>query len=113
MCHTTNLCEEEFAVIFGKHINRYYLKYGWLLLLGLASLVMVDYLQLEIPRLYQMVVNGVSTGQVELDGVIHTFDLAFLLDRSIKNRASSQEDARFKLSRFLISFSGNHTRCSK
>ena len=67
-------------MIFGKHINRYYLKYGWLLLLGLASLVMVDYLQLEIPRLYQMVVNGVSSGQVELDGVIHTFDLAFLLD---------------------------------
>jgi len=67
-------------VIFGKHINRYYLKYGLLLLLGLASLVMVDYLQLEIPRLYQMVVNGVSSGQVELDGVIHTFDLAFLLD---------------------------------
>ena len=67
-------------MIFGKHINRYYLKYGLLLLLGLASLVMVDYLQLEIPRLYQMVVNGVSSGQVELDGVIHTFDLAFLLD---------------------------------
>ena len=49
-------------MIFGKHINRYYLKYGYMLILGLASLVMVDYLQLSIPNLYQMVINGVSQG---------------------------------------------------
>ena len=42
-------------MIFGKHINRYYIKYGYLLLLGLVSLVTVDYLQLGIPRLYQLV----------------------------------------------------------
>jgi len=67
-------------LIFGKHINRYYLKYSWLLLLGLAALVMVDYLQLEIPRLYQLVVNGVSAGQVEIDGVMRAFDMDVLLD---------------------------------
>ena len=67
-------------MIFGKHINRYYLKYSWLLLLGLAALVMVDYLQLEIPRLYQMVVNGVSAGQVEIGGIMYAFDMDFLLD---------------------------------
>ena len=68
-------------MIFGKHINRYYLKYGWLLILGLVSLVAVDFLQLEIPALYQMVVNGVSSGVVRLDGVDHVFDLTFLLER--------------------------------
>ena len=68
-------------MIFGKHINRYYLKYGWLLLIGLVSLVWVDYLQLEVPEFYQMVINGVSSGAVEVDGVLHTFDLDFLLDR--------------------------------
>ena len=67
-------------MIFGKHINRYYIKYGYLLLLGLVSLVTVDYLQLSIPRFYQLVVNGVSTGFVEVDGVMRQFDLDLLLD---------------------------------
>lgn len=68
-------------MIFGKHINRYYLKYGYILLLGLASLSLVDYLQLEIPKLYQMVINGISSGQVTIDGIAYVFDLDFLLDR--------------------------------
>lgn len=68
-------------MIFGKHINRYYLKYGYILLLGLASLSLVDYLQLEIPKLYQMVINGISSGQVTVDGTAYVFDLDFLLDR--------------------------------
>ena len=67
-------------MIFGKHINRYYLKYGYMLILGLASLVMVDYLQLSIPNLYQMVINGVSQGYVYEDGVRYVFDMDFLLD---------------------------------
>lgn len=49
-----------FAVIFGKHINRYYIKYAPLLLLGLGALVLVDYLQLIIPELYRLVINGVN-----------------------------------------------------
>ncbi|MDO5153189.1 MAG: ABC transporter ATP-binding protein [Eubacteriales bacterium] len=68
-------------MIFGKHINRYYLKYGYMLLLGLAALVTVDYLQLEIPELYQMVINGMNQGFVTVDGVQAAFDMEFLLDR--------------------------------
>ncbi len=67
-------------MIFGKYINRYYLRYAWLLLIGLAALTGVDYLQLEIPELYQMVINGLNNGVVEKDGVMHTFDMDFLLD---------------------------------
>ena len=67
-------------MIFGKHINRYYLKYAPWLLFGLVSLVMVDYLQLEIPKLYSMLINGMNMGYVELDGVYLAFDLNFLLD---------------------------------
>ena len=67
-------------MIFGKHINRYYWKYAGWLLLGLASLAMVDSLQLEIPRLYGMVVNGMNDGYVVIDGAQHIFDLEFLLD---------------------------------
>ncbi len=68
-------------MIFGKHINRYYLRYGYVLLLGIASLIMVDYLQLEIPELYQMLINGMNQGYVMVDGVKSTFDMNFLLDR--------------------------------
>ena len=67
-------------MIFGKHINRYYLKYAHLLILGLVALVAVDYLQLEIPQLYGTVVNGMNQGYVEMNGVKMTFDLAFVLD---------------------------------
>ncbi|MBO4926005.1 MAG: ABC transporter ATP-binding protein [Clostridia bacterium] len=66
-------------MIFGKYINRFYLKYGHLLLLGLLSLVTVDSLQLVIPNLYQMLVNGVNDGFVTVDGVRMAFDLDFLL----------------------------------
>ena len=68
-------------MIFGKHINRYYLKYVFWLLLGLATLAMVDYMQLEIPKLYRMVLNGMNTGMVEVEGTLLAFDLDFLLDR--------------------------------
>ena len=67
-------------MIFGKHINKYYIKYGPLLLLGLLALGVVDYMQLVVPRLYQMVVNGMNDGQVMLDGVMRPFDMDFLLD---------------------------------
>ena len=66
-------------MIFGKYINRFYLKYGHLLLLGLLSLVTVDSLQLVIPNLYQMLVNGVNDGFVTVNGVRTAFDLDFLL----------------------------------
>ena len=67
-------------MIFGKHINRYYLRYAVWLLLGLASLVMVDYLQLEIPKLYGAVVNGMNNGFVMVDGVKVPFDMTYVLD---------------------------------
>ena len=68
-------------MIFGKHINRFYLKYAPNLLLGLFALWAVDYLQLIIPELYQMVINGMNQGYVMVDGVQQAFDMAFLLDK--------------------------------
>ena len=67
-------------MIFGKHINRYYLKYSPLILLGLISLYLVDILHLEIPKLYGTVINGIDNGVVVIDGVERAFDMAFLLD---------------------------------
>ncbi len=68
-------------MIFGRHINRYYWKYAGFLLLGLVSLVAVDVLQLMIPNLYQMVINGMNQGYVDFRGVQTPFDMDFLLDR--------------------------------
>ena len=68
-------------MIFGKHINKYYLKYSLMLLMGIAALVLVDYLQLRIPYLYQLVINGMNNGQVLYEGEMTAFNMDFLLDR--------------------------------
>ena len=68
-------------MIFGKHINKYYVKYALVLLLGLIALVAVDYIQLEVPKLYRLVVNGVKDGEVFYRGKTVAFDIDFLLDK--------------------------------
>ena len=68
-------------MIFGKHINRYYAKYALWLIAGLAALVMVDYLQLEIPKLYRMVIDGMSYGYITEGTQTLKFDMDLVLDR--------------------------------
>ena len=68
-------------MIFGKHINRYYLKYAPQLLLGAIALILVDYVQLIIPELYRMLINGLNEGHVLYRGADVPFNTAFLLDR--------------------------------
>jgi len=67
-------------MLFGKHINRYYLKFAPSLLFGILSLVIVDYMQLQIPALYRTVVNGLNDGYVTVSGKEVPFDGKFLLD---------------------------------
>lgn len=66
-------------MIFGKHINRYYIKYGYMLLAGLIALTTVDSLQLMIPNLYQMVINGLNQGYVMYNGVQVAYDMDFAI----------------------------------
>ena len=68
-------------MIFGKHINRYYVRYGLWFLVGLIALAVVDILQLRVPGLYQMLINGINEGSVMIGGAAVPFDTAFLLDR--------------------------------
>lgn len=70
-------------MIFGKHINRYYLKYSPIIILGLFALFFVDYVHLEVPKLYGIIINGLNsdTGTVLFEGVEYTFDINFLLDK--------------------------------
>ncbi len=67
-------------MIFGKHINKYYLKYSPALLLGIIALIVVDYAQLIVPELYRTVINGMNDGEVLHNGQTVAFDMDFLLD---------------------------------
>ena len=67
-------------MIFGKHINRYYFRYAHWLIMGLLALVTVDSMQLVIPKLYRMVINGMNSGMVEVKGVTVPFTVDVLLD---------------------------------
>lgn len=68
-------------MLFDKHINRYYLKYSPWLLLGVLAIIVVDYIQLLVPNLYQMVINGINQGFVEKNGVRFEFNMDFLLTK--------------------------------
>ena len=68
-------------MVFGKHINRYYLKYALWLLGGLAALVMVDYLQLEIPKLYRMIIDGMAYGYITENGAQIPFTMDLVIDQ--------------------------------
>ena len=67
-------------MIFGKHINKYYLKYSYLLIGGILALLLVDFMQLEIPELYRMVLEGMQFGKVQMEnGEYLAFNMDFLL----------------------------------
>lgn len=70
----------EDKLLFGKHINRYYIRYAPVLLLGIVALIFVDVVQLKVPELYRLLINGMNTGMVVKDGGTQPFDLDFLLD---------------------------------
>lgn len=68
-------------MLFGKHINRYYLKYLHLIILGLIALIAVDVVQLQVPVFYKYLINGINEGFVEIDGTAFAFDFDFLLNK--------------------------------
>ncbi len=68
-------------MLFGRYINKYYFRYLHLILIGLAALIAIDVLQLEIPKLYQYLINGITYGEVEINEVTQTFDINFLLEK--------------------------------
>jgi len=44
-------------LIFGKHVNNFYLKYGFFFMLGIIALFVVDYAQLEIPNIMGFIIE--------------------------------------------------------
>ena len=70
-----------FRLLFGKHINRYYVRYLPAFIFGLIALVVVDYAQLLLPEFYRTVVNGLIYGDVTDGGASVPFDMTFLLEK--------------------------------
>ena len=68
-------------MIFGKHINKYYLKHAIMLFFGVFALFLVDFFQLKVPELYRMVIDGINYGEVTVDGATYAFNMQFLLDK--------------------------------
>jgi ATP-binding cassette subfamily B protein len=58
-------------MIFGKSINKYYIKNFWWFFAGVAALVVIDTIQLEIPGLLGSIVDGLDKGTINLIGVFN------------------------------------------
>lgn len=67
-------------MIFGKYINRYYWKNAPVLLLGIVTLIFVDYFQLRVPELYRLLINGINGNEIMIEGQRVAFDMTVLLD---------------------------------
>lgn len=51
-------------MLFGKYINKFYLKYFVFFLLGILALVMVDFFQLEIPEIAGLIIDGIQDSSI-------------------------------------------------
>ena len=55
-------------MVFGHNINKYYLKYWYLLVLGIFSLVVVDYMNSILPpQIIESIINGLDEGTLTTD----------------------------------------------
>lgn len=51
-------------MLFGKHVNKYYLKYFWYYLIGVVALIFVDYIQLLVPEQIGNIINNFENGNI-------------------------------------------------
>ena len=58
-------------MIFGKTVNKYYLKYAHFFLIGIISLVFVDYFQLKIPALTGNLIDRLVQGDIDSIGIVN------------------------------------------
>ena len=66
-------------MLFGKYINKYYLKYWYFFLIGIAALIAVDYVQLFQPEYLGKIVDHLSSGGPIDKGFITDICLKLLL----------------------------------
>ncbi|HKL61082.1 MAG TPA: ABC transporter ATP-binding protein, partial [Acholeplasma sp.] len=65
-------------MIFGKHFGKYYFKYGIAFILGIAALIGVDYIQVQIPGIYGSIIdklNAFSKGELSFTQALATKEI--------------------------------------
>ena len=67
-------------MIFGKHINKYYFKYAYMLIPGILALLFVDILQLEIPEFLAMLVDGINPEGADPGDAVINLDMTVLVE---------------------------------
>lgn len=65
-------------MLFGKHVNEYYKRYGLLLFIGVVILLLVDIVSVYIPRLFGEMVDDFGLGLMTSEG-LKDFIITFLL----------------------------------
>ena len=58
-------------MLFGKYVNRYYKKYWYLFLIGIITLVSIDYVQTLLPEILGRIVNMFQTDTATEDAVMN------------------------------------------
>ena len=59
-------------MLFGKHINKFYLRYGAFFIIGLIALIIVDYVQLFIPEFLGTIVSEVEKEDMNMELINET-----------------------------------------
>ena len=54
-------------MLFGKHLNKFYLRYGIFFIIGLIALIVVDYVQLFIPEFLGIIIKEVELPREEMN----------------------------------------------
>lgn len=47
-------------MLFGKYVNKYYLIFSWVIIIGISALLLVDIAQLKIPEIYSTIIDGLN-----------------------------------------------------
>ncbi len=66
-------------MLFGKHINRYYLRYLHLFILGIAALVLVDIFQLRIPELFGELIDSINKNTLTTESLVATIKMLVII----------------------------------
>ncbi|XMB85514.1 ABC transporter ATP-binding protein [Mycoplasmatota bacterium WC44] len=65
-------------MVFGKTLNKYYLKYLHFFIIGIIALILVDWYQLEIPEVTRLVLDGLREGTLDKDGLLAIVKIIFM-----------------------------------
>ena len=54
-------------MLFGKYINKYYLRYALFFIIGIIALVTVDIAQLEVPELFGKLIDDIDNNTLTME----------------------------------------------